>query len=173
MNDAWRRENPWAITLAEARDTRLVACPPIEPGKLTQLKVWTVTHLRPVAARGIDVEALVQMTGRAGAERTLRCGDRDGAQFVRRDGLSCHFLINLLETPTGLQLLSYAFHVDAPGSTPAFLRWEYAVSRKAGVDAVKEPLAHLHPGHDDVRLPAPVLGPREIIAVFLGLERWG
>ena len=176
MNADWRTENPWAIDLAERRDERIVAAPPSERGSMTSLLIWTQTHLRSVAAAGVDAYGLVQMAGRPHAERILVCGEREGASFVRRDGVRCHFVIVVRERDDALDLISYVLHVDAPegeGPCPRFLRWEYSPERKDGVDAVKEPLAHFHPGHDHIRIPSPVLSPKELIAVFLCLERWG
>lgn len=175
MNDAWRTENVWAVTDAERRDDRIVSALPGEKCKMTSLLVWAQTHLKAVAARGVDVESLVQMTGPAGGERILVCGERDGAFFERSDGVRCHFKIAVRESGGELALLSYVLHLDAPkGHTacPPFLRWEYSPTRKSGVDALKESLSHLHPGHDHVRVPSPVLSPKELITLFLGLELW-
>lgn len=175
MNDAWRRHNGWAIELAEARDERLVTEPPPEKLSMTGLLVWTKKQLHDVAARDVNVHSLVQISARTQRERALTCGRRDGPFFVRSDGVRCHFIIDVREVGKELRLLSYVMHLDAPEGHPAapsFLRWEYQRERRPGVDAVKEPLAHLHPGHDHVRVPAPVLSPKELITVFLGVELW-
>jgi hypothetical protein len=95
--------------------------------------------------------------------------------FVRKDGVACNFKIVVRETKESLELLSYVLHLEAPqnhAAGPQFLRWEYSPERKTNVDAIKEPLAHIHPGHDHVRVPSAVLSPKELIAVFLTLEIW-
>lgn len=176
MNSAWRTANAWAVDVAERRDVRVTSNVPVEECNMASLKVWTQRYLRTVAARGVDVESLVQMSGPAGGERVLVCGDRDGPSFERCDGVRCHFKIVVRESRGQLETISYVMHVDAPtgrAASPSFLRWECAPTRKSGVDALKEPLSHLHPGHDHVRLPSPVLSPKELIVVFLGLELWG
>ena len=175
MNLHWRAKNGWAVELAELRDTRIVSILPTEPRTMTSLLVWTKTQLRSVAAPGVDADKLVQMTGGAQQERALVCGERSGATFVRQDGVACNFRIVVRELKGKLELLSYVLHLDAPKDHavgPRFLRWEYSPERKTNVDAVKEPLAHLHPGHDHVRVPSAVLSPRELITVFLTLEIW-
>lgn len=173
MNLDWRTKNRWAVELAELRDTRIVSVLPTEAHTMSSLLVWTKTQLRAVAKPGVDVEKLVQMTGGPQQERALVCGTRSGAAFVRQDGVACNFKIVVRELNRKLELLSYVLHLDAPKGHavgPQFLRWEYAPQRKTNVDAVKEPLAHLHPGHDQVRVPSAVLSPRELITVFLALE---
>jgi hypothetical protein len=174
MNEAWRRENPKMVALAELRDVRIVDAAPIEECNMTQLLVWTKNALRKVAARGVNVDSLVRMDGDPNRQRTLVCGDRKERAFVRQDGVRCNFKINVLERGKKLTLLSYALHLDAPTEhrAPTFLRWEFEQSRKAGVDAIKEPLAHLHPGHDAVRVPSPVLSPKELILLLLGTDLW-
>ena len=105
--------------------------------------------------------------------RLVLCGERSGPSYRRKDGLACNFVVVVREQENGLEVLSYAMHLAAPdGAQPGFLRWEYERERKDGVDAIREPLAHLHPGHDQVRLPAPILSPRELVAAFLGLPAW-
>lgn len=175
MNANWRTRNTWAIALAERRDDRIVSALPVEPIEMTQLLVWTKIQLRAVAASGVDADKLVQITGDHQRERALVCGDRKGLEFIRQDGIACNFKIVVREVGSSLELLSYVLHLNAPKdhqTGPLFLRWEYAPERKKNVDAVKEPLAHLHPGHDHVRVPSPVLSPKELISVFLSVELW-
>lgn len=175
MNTEWRTKNGWAVDLAEERDRRIVSGPPAEPITMTSLLVWTKNKLRDVAAPGVDADKLVQMTGGPQEERALVCGDRTGAAFVRRDGVACNFKIVVRALEKKLELLSYVLHLNSPPGHavgPRFLRWEYSSARKTNVDALKEPLAHLHPGHDCVRLPSAVLSPRELITVFLAIEIW-
>jgi len=176
MNQDWHLANSsWTVPLAEMRDNRIVRTTPVEPGKLTSLLVWTQQKLWAVARSGVDVGRLVQITDRSKREGALICGKRKGSSFIRRDGVRCHFKIVVREVEGGLEPISYALQLDAPDDhriSPRFLRWEYSGKRQPNVDAVKEPLAHVHPGHDDVRLPSPVLGPKELITVFLGLELW-
>lgn len=176
MNRDWRATNSsWAVPLAEERDERIASDIPFESGRLIKLEVWAKNQLLAVAATGVDVRRLVRTSGRRGQERTLICGKRKEDRFIRKDGVCCNFKIVVREVDAGLELVSYVLHLDAPedhDAPPRFLRWEYTARRKKNVDAIREPLAHLHPGHDDVRLPTPVHGPKELIAMFLGLELW-
>lgn len=108
--------------------------------------------------------------------RVLTCGESRAPGFTRRDGLKCSFTFNLkVLAAKEVQIYSYAFEVTAPDDHPmraAYLRWEYSPTRKENVDALREPLAHVHPGDDDARIPSPVLTPKELIAQFLELP-WG
>jgi hypothetical protein len=172
MNAAWHIENAkWAEPIGLARDKRILGMPVIERCSMNALLVWTKDRLSAVARAGVDVNSLVQMTGKPNAERVLVCGTRGGTQFVRSDGVACNFRIVVVENGNSLALCSYAFHVDSPDQAiPPFLRWEFSFERKPNVSATREPLAHMHPGHDQVRLPAPVLSPKELITCFLAVE---
>ena len=176
MNANWRKENAWALQLAEGRDSRILSATPVaEPGRLNQLVTWTKRKLRSVAASGVNVENLVQR-GKDGDKVTLICGRRGETAFEREDGLRCLFKMNFLEENKSLKLLSYALEIRSPSSdskvSPLFLRWEYVFEKSERLDPIFEPQSHLHPGHRDIRVPAPVLSPKELIALFLGLQKW-
>lgn len=161
--------------MAESRDRRITSKVPEEPKTMTQLLVWTKNQMRLIAAEGVEVEKLIKITGKHKGERALLCGDRNSTWFARSDGLTCNFAIAVRENDDHLELLSYVLHLECTAPTmagPKFLRFEYSPSRKDGVSAVKEPLAHMHPGHDHVRIPSPVFSPSELITLFTSLHLW-
>ncbi len=177
MNSTWRRTNDWAITCATTRDNRIIQAAPREEVGFQAFFIWVVNQMKSVAGGGCDVSTLIQQKGERRGPQSVVCGKRDGSSFERLDGLKCHFKMTVLEKGSGknkqIEVLSYVLHVDGQSEAcPSFLRWEFATERKHNVDAVKEPLSHLHPGHDHIRLPSPVLSPKELIGVFLGLENW-
>lgn len=166
------------LELAERLDERVLASIPCERCTPNQLLVWMYATLGEHAARGVDVHALIKMSRQTdGGERTFLCGERDGPQFRKRDGLACRFKINVRvsHAQRELHLLSYALQVVAPceeAATPRFLRWEFSRERKPGVDAAGEPRSHLHPGHQRIRLPSPVMSPKELVSLFVNLTAW-
>ncbi|MGE0435172.1 MAG: hypothetical protein AB7S36_23165 [Planctomycetota bacterium] len=109
------------------------------------------------------------------ATLVVTIGRRDGPRAVRKDGLQCELRAVLQRDPKRLQILHYAMSLYAPETAtvaPRFLRWEFARERPAGTTALLHPLAHLHPGHERLRLPAPVLTIRELVAQFCHIPPW-
>ncbi len=111
---------------------------------------------------------------------TLTCGSRDEGTWLRRaNGVECQFRLDfqLGKDATGkprMELAGYAMSLRVAESmnAPAFLRWEFSPTRMTDVTAVKEPLCHLHPGHQHVRLPTPKHTFEELIQLFMTMEPW-
>jgi hypothetical protein len=90
-------------------------------------------------------------------------------RFVRAsDGATFYFGVTLRCPDKGepLQLVAYRFQIDLPeGSMPKFLRFD--LNSASHQDPVVEPRCHLHPGNDDLRTPAPLLHPVEVLQILI------
>lgn len=92
---------------------------------------------------------------------------RESAQLVRSDGLWFHFTLAVEETRDKLVLLAYDFELVRPGKIPPFVRFDL---NPLGHDNDSRFLrSHLHPGNEDVVLPAPILEPLEALELMLSL----
>jgi hypothetical protein len=99
-----------------------------------------------------------------GGEKDFR-RDRSSPCFERADGAWFDFAMTVREERRGILLLAYNFEVRFPDGTPRFLRYELNLP---GHDNEGLGLrAHCHPGHDDIQAPAPLLGPLELLDVFI------
>jgi len=77
-------------------------------------------------------------------------------------GARLSFGITLRERDGGTQLVSFRYHYQLPdGVSPSFLRFD--LNPSAHEDPLAEPLCHLHPGLEDVRLPLSMHDPLEIL----------
>lgn len=107
---------------------------------------------------------------------TILMGVRDGKRPRRKDGLECELKAVLEKRDGDVAILSYAMSLHAPEGdrpkAPGFVRWEFAMQRPEGTTALHHPLAHVHPGHQRVRLPAPILTIRELVAQFCQIPAW-
>lgn len=160
------------VRIADARERRCLVRPEPELGTAQSLFIWLKAKLRAHSAPGCDVEKLVQMGPNKSGRRVITCGVRGGESFIREDRLGCEFTFTFDDFRYSLQVYSYAFEVQVPEDhpiLPRFLRWEYEPVAREGVDRLREPLAHLHPGDQHIRLPSPVLTPKELVAQFLEL----
>lgn len=91
---------------------------------------------------------------------------RDLAHFARPDGFWFDFTITLTEDDQGLALIAYAFELRFPAEGPIqFVRFDLDPPDQAHEDDGLR--CHMHPGSDDIRLPAPLLAPLELLDVFL------
>lgn len=86
--------------------------------------------------------------------------------FVRDDGAWFDFSITVRETGNGLQLLAYDFEIRfAPGMGTPFLRFDLNLPDHRNQE--RDLRCHLHPGSDDVLVPAPLMTPSEVLALFI------
>jgi hypothetical protein len=156
--------------IAEGRDLRITTAAATDSVPVTSLLAWAQAQVQKVGAQN-----RIQLSRRDGAERVLAGGSRGGPYLTHRNGLRCSFEFVLIEQPGGAGIQSYSMELRPPedhSKAPAFLRWEYTPVRKEDVDAIREPLAHVHPGHDEVRLPAPVHTVKELILMFTHTDLW-
>ena len=94
--------------------------------------------------------------------------DRDPSRphFRRKDGSWFDFSITVREVGGRLELLAYDFELRlAPGMGVPFLRFDLNLPDHRNQD--RELRCHLHPGHDDILVPAPLMSPIEVLALFI------
>ena len=86
--------------------------------------------------------------------------------FKRRDGAWFDFSIVVRERESGLELLAYDFELRfPPGIGVPFLRYDLNFPRHD--NAERDLRCHLHSGSDDLLVPAPLMTPSELLAVFI------
>jgi hypothetical protein len=84
------------------------------------------------------------------------------SHFYARSGARLSFGITLREGNGRCRLVAYRFHFHLPeGAIPHFYRFD--LNDRAHSTPLVEPRSHLHPGHDDIRLPTPVLNPIAVL----------
>ncbi|WP_437765087.1 hypothetical protein WMF27_31820 [Sorangium sp. So ce281] len=91
----------------------------------------------------------------------------ESAHLVRGDGAWIHFTITVnWDGRKRLSLIAYDFEiVFPPGHSPRFIRVD--LNEPGHENETRELRSHIHPGNDDLLLPAPVLAPAEILHYFL------
>jgi hypothetical protein len=93
-------------------------------------------------------------------------GISERERFVRDDGAVIHFRLIILETSQTIELLTYGYEIYFPTRTPlAFVRFD--LNRRGHENDDRGLRAHLHPGHEDVQLPCPMLAPVEALNFLL------
>jgi hypothetical protein len=92
--------------------------------------------------------------------------DRTFPHLTRDDGAWFDFTITGRERQRSLELLSYGFEIRfPPGMGTPFLRFDLNLPDHR--NEARELRCHLHPGSDDVLVPAPLMSPRELLAIFI------
>jgi hypothetical protein len=116
---------------------------------------------------GIDQGAKCIFGGEKNQDREVAL-----AHFMRDDAAWFDFSITVRQTPGGLELLAYDFEIRAvPNVAAPFLRFD--LNLPAHRNEQRELRCHVHPGSDDVLIPAPLLGPIELLHLFLNGLRVG
>lgn len=86
--------------------------------------------------------------------------------FERNDGAWFDFSITVREVGAHLELLSYNFEIRfAPGMGSPFLRFDLNLPDHRNQE--RELRCHLHPGSDDILVPAPLMSPSEVLWFFI------
>jgi hypothetical protein len=104
----------------------------------------------------------------AGGEKN-QARDRALPHLERDDGAWFDFTITVRESGECLDLLAYAFEIRLlPRMGTSFLRFDLNLPgpRTEGAEA-RELRCHLHPGSDDMRVPAPLMSPVEVLAFLI------
>lgn len=84
----------------------------------------------------------------------------------RNDGAWFDFSITVRELDGRLELLAYDFEIRlAPGMGAPFLRFDLNLPDHRNHD--RELRCHLHPGYDDILVPAPLMSPIELLTLFI------
>ena len=97
----------------------------------------------------------------------------DKARLVRSDGAWLHFTLTLECVREGKHkgkavdaLWAYDFELVLPdGHTPPFVRFD--LNEPGHPNELREIRSHMHPGNDDLLLPAPIMTPCELIDVLV------
>lgn len=127
-----------------------------------------------------DVSRLLRLTsgGRSGCselfaltggpkEFTRATVPRPADHFVRDDGGVVHFSLEIRQNHGSLlELIAYNFEVYFPDRQPIpFVRFDLNSHGHSNDDLGLR--AHVHPGHDDIQLPSPLLPPLEALKFVL------
>jgi hypothetical protein len=90
----------------------------------------------------------------------------DMAQLKRSDGAWIHFSLTARSQAQAVEMLAYDFEIVFPaGHSPVFLRFD--LNEQGHRNEGREIRSHLHPGNDDLLVPAPVMTPLELLTLFL------
>lgn len=87
--------------------------------------------------------------------------------FVRHDGATFDFVITVTRrSGEPMVLFAYDFELRFPsGLEPRFVRFDL---NEAGHENEQQGLrCHMHPGHDDLQVPAPLLHPIELLDLLI------
>jgi hypothetical protein len=85
---------------------------------------------------------------------------------VRDDDAWFDFTITVRKRGQELELLAYDFEIRfPPGRGAPFLRFDLNLPGHRNAD--RELRMHMHPGSDDILVPAPLMSPKEVLAIFI------
>ena len=125
-----------------------------------------------------DIRHLIQMTDgkpKTGPVYEVACGPKEWKRpetvnpkvhLLREDAALIQFHLEVEELPDRLRLLSYSMEMWLPvGGVLPFVRLHLNPPSRENADSGMR--AHVHPGHDDIRLPTPILSPAEALSFLL------
>lgn len=168
-----------ARALSRNVESRLLSAPPpplpAEPGDLfKQIRTALLSASDENILRSAphDVMRRLHMQGGQGevvlihGGETFDKGQPEGRFFDFSDGSRLSFGCTIDYRAASPSLLAYRFHLRfPPGGRPAFLRLDLNPEPKE--NSLVEPRCHIHPGVEEVRLPAPLMSPLEILGILL------
>jgi hypothetical protein len=94
--------------------------------------------------------------------------DPAGSHLRRSDGAWFDFSITVRERGSQLEMLTYRFEIRfPPGMGAPFMRFDHNLPEAIPGKPANEPRSHLHPGHDDLRVPTPQMSPEEVMRILL------
>jgi len=97
-----------------------------------------------------------------------RSRDPDGRHLRRSDGAWFDFSITVREIAAQIEVLTYRFEIRfPPGIGAPFMRFDHNLPEVNAGKPANEPRSHLHPGHDDLRVPTPQMSPEEVTRILL------
>ncbi len=86
--------------------------------------------------------------------------------FIRDDGARIHFSIIVKENPDKLELIAYDIELYHPSREPVwFVRFDMNQPGHTNEDLCLR--SHIHPSHEDLLVPSPVLSPVEALSFLL------
>jgi hypothetical protein len=117
-------------------------------------------------ARGLHEGAFCIVGGEKNQDR-----DRSLTHLARDDGAWFDFSITVRERGRQLELVAQDFEIRLPpGMGGPFLRFDYNLPAHRNEE--REMRCHLHPGSDDILVPAPLMSSLEMLALFIDGLRW-
>ncbi len=88
------------------------------------------------------------------------------AHFERTDGAWFDFTLTVREDAGKLEILAYDFEIRLPrGHGAPFLRFDLNLPDHKNQQ--RDLRCHLHPGSDDILVPAPLMTPAELLSLFV------
>lgn len=148
--------------LLAASDAGIVAESPEQILKLVQILPEPPPQIREhLRVRNLHEGAFCIVGGEKNQER-----DPTVAHFTRSDGGWFDFTITVRERSRQLELLAYDFELRFPPAQGSpFLRFDLNLPGHENEE--RDLRCHLHPGTDDLQVPAPLMKPSELLALFL------
>ncbi|HEX3759043.1 MAG TPA: hypothetical protein VHW23_10070 [Kofleriaceae bacterium] len=148
--------------LLEASNTGAIAdTPPEVFRRVVLLSEPPPTVLEELRARSLHRHAYCIIGGEKNQDRDHRI-----PHFRRSDGAWFDFSIVVREHAGALELLAYDFELRfPPGMGVPFLRYDLNFPHHD--NAERDLRCHLHSGSDDMLVPAPLMTPSELLAVFI------
>ncbi|MBC7977651.1 MAG: hypothetical protein H7138_21960 [Myxococcales bacterium] len=136
--------------------------PPEQVNRLVALLPEPEANLAAqLRARDLHVGAYCIVGGAKNLKR-----DRSLAHFTRDDDAWFDFTITVREQAGQLELLAYDFEIRfPPGRGVPFVRFDLNLPAHRNED--RELRSHQHPGSDDLQMPAPLMTPTEVLALFV------
>lgn len=131
--------------------------------------------IKPHVADADLARVTLSTANQNGAEATLVALGERKAAWIQLSGttFSSHGQFTLRLSKGEWVIVAYSFQIDRsdpPAGAPSYIRYDY--TETAHADAVKEPWSHLTPGDDNIRVPAPVLSPIELVHLFITAPKW-
>lgn len=125
--------------------------------------IWDVVRIVS-PPEGAPVNAVAIVGGTKSYDRAP-----EDAELSRTDGAWFHFSMTLLDHHDGtLEVLAYVFEIVSHTWKPLFLRFD--LNLEGHHNDERGIRSHLHPGHEDILLPSPVLDPLEALELMLSIK---
>jgi hypothetical protein len=148
--------------LVKASNKKMLATSPDDIKGLVQLlDEPPPTVLKPLQEQGLHRGAFCIVGGVKNQDR-----DPDVPHLKRKDRAWFDFAITVREVDRALVLLAYDFEIRLnPGMGAPFLRFDLNLPESR--NDKREIRCHLHAGSDDILVPAPLMHPHEVLALFI------
>jgi hypothetical protein len=167
--------NDTSLSVARARDKRIVGNERASFERAESVRTVIRVLLKQLVSKDHLARVTLRESTHNGAAATLvALGERKGPWIaLSSTTFSCHGQFTLRQTKAGWIVVAYSVQIDrsdAPAGAPSYIRHDY--TETAHDNAVKEPWSHVTPGDDNIRIPAPVLSPIELVHLFISAPQW-
>lgn len=150
--------------LVKAYDTGELSSPP----KYIHDTVRMIREPPPSLADNLKVRNMHQGACCIEGGDPSRPRDPAGTHLRRSDGAWFDFSITVRERDPQVEVLTYRFEIRfPPGIAAPFMRFDHNLPEVGAGKLANEPRSHLHPGHDDLRVPTPQMSPEEVTRLLL------